>query len=582
MANERIIPSETAKSSCTYTIISEGNAVSKTYHLLGLTVQKEVNRITSATIVFADGSTAKESFGISNQEDFLPGQTIEIKLGYKAVEKTVFKGVVIKQSIKIREGGSSLVVECRHTAYQMTLTPKAKYFHDMKDSELMEELISLYGIENDIEATAFKNLQMVQYHATDWDFMLIRADINGYICVTNDEKIIIKKPDLSAAPALEIQYGATIYELDAEIDARLQMDKVIAKTWNPANQELDDQVEGDEPSLEEAGNVAASNLAERMGAISYNLVHGGFIQEEEAKEWVNAKLAKHRLAKIKGTVTTDGIADVNPGQFIKINGIGERFSGKLFVTGVTHLLEDGKWLTTFQFGLNTNWFTEQFTVSQPLAAAQLPAVQGLHVGKVTALEGDPDEEQRIQVVIPEIMKDDEGTWCRVCTLDAGEDRGTFFLPEINDEVIVGFVNNDPRFGIVLGMLHSSHNPAPFNASDDNHQKGYTSRSKMRLHFDDDKNSILIDTPEGNSILMAKDEGITISDQHGNKIVMNTDGILFESSKNITIKCDADFKSESGMNTEIKASAGATFKGQAQTELSASGTLTIKGAIVNIN
>lgn len=582
MPNERIIPSETSKSSCTYTILSDGDAVSQTFHLLGLNIFKEVNRISSATLVFADGSAAKESFEISNKEDFVPGKQIEIKLGYRGIEKTVFKGLVIKQAIKIREEGSALIVECRHQSFKMTLATKSKYFHEKTDSDVFDELIGEYGFDKDVEATSVVNKQMVQYNSTDWDFVLSRVDMNGCLCVTDDEKIIIQKPALAAEPVLEIQYGATIYELDAEIDARLQFDKAVAKSWNYTDQELVEDVEGEEPDFEEAGNISAKDLAESTGTIEYNLVQGAFLAQDEMQQWVNAKMLKHRLAKVKGTVTTDGTAGVKPGEFIKLNGVGERFSGKLFVTGVSHSFESGKWLTSFQFGLNTDWFADQFKISQTPAAAQLPAIGGLHIGKVTGLEGDPDGESRIQVRVPQIMKDDEGTWCRICTLDAGKDRGTVFRPEIDDEVIVGFINNDPRFGIVLGMLHSSAMPAPIEASDDNHQKGYTSRSGMRFYFDDDKNSILVDTPEGNSILMAKDEGIVISDQFDNKITMNSDGISIESKKDIKIKCDVNCAVESGANTDVKASANATFKGQAQAEVSASGTLTVRGAMVNIN
>ena len=84
----------------------------------------------------------------------------------------------------------------------------------------------------------------------------------------------------------------------------------------------------------------------------------------------------------------------------------------------------------------------------------------MQIGVVTRLKNDPDGENRIMVRIPVIHKDDEGAWCRVSFLDAGNERGMFFLPEIGDEVIVGFINNDPRHGVVLGMLNSRAKPAP--------------------------------------------------------------------------------------------------------------------------
>ena len=76
----------------------------------------------------------------------------------------------------------------------------------------------------------------------------------------------------------------------------------------------------------------------------------------------------------------------------------------------------------------------------------------------------PDGEDRVQVRVPVINSQDDGLWARVATLDAGENRGSFFRPEIGDEVVLGFLNDDPRDPIILGMLNSSAKPAPITAS----------------------------------------------------------------------------------------------------------------------
>jgi uncharacterized protein involved in type VI secretion and phage assembly len=221
-------------------------------------------------------------------------------------------------------------------------------------------------------------------------------------------------------------------------------------------------------------------------------------------------------------------------------------------------------------------------VQQPLAGALLPAIQGLQIGVVTALENDPNGENRIMVRLPVISNSDEGTWCRVCTLDAGENRGTFFLPEIGDEVIVGFINNDPRHAVILGMLNSSAKPAPLQAKDVNHEKGYVSRSSMKMIFNDDKKSISIDTPAGNKMIITEeDQKIHLEDQNGNKITMNSDGITIESVKDIVLKATKDIKAE-GININIKGSAQTKVEGGAGAEISSGGSTNVKGALVSIN
>src|SRR6202000_2770268 len=105
-----------------------------------------------------------------------------------------------------------------------------------------------------------------------------------------------------------------------------------------------------------------------------------------------------------------------------------------------------------------------------------------------------------------------------------------------DELVVGFVNDDPRYPIVLGMLNSGAKPAPVKAKDSNPQKGFVTRSKMKLLFDDEKKTVTIETPKGKTIKM-DDEGdsIELSDQHNNKLTMSADGITMESGKDLTLK-----------------------------------------------
>src|SRR4029079_19624165 len=141
-------------------------------------------------------------------------------------------------------------------------------------------------------------------------------------------------------------------------------------------------------------------------------------------------------------------------------------------------------------------------------------------------------------------------WARLATLDAGKSRGTYFRPEIGDEVVVGFLGDDPRNPVVLGMFHSSAKPAPEAAKDDNHHKGYVSREKMKFTFDDEKKVIVLETPGGNKMTLSEEEkGVVLQDQHGNKITLNDSGMLIESVKDLTLKAAKDLKIE-GMNAEM--------------------------------
>lgn len=581
MNNDRTISGNTATDLVTFSLLSGGSQVSMAYQVMSIDVAWEMNRVPSATIVFRDGEAAAGDFDVSNQADFEPGKEIEIKAGYNNTEATIFKGIVIRHSLKIREGSSLLLVECRDKAVKMTVGEQGKYFAEQKDSEIMEALIVGAGLDAQVEATQLTHESVVQYHATDWDFLLTRADLSGQLVLVENGKVKTAKPVLDQEPVVTAVFGSTILEFDAEMDARESLKSVKSQSWDAANQEVSES-ESQTPPANNQGNLTAETLAEVIDLEALTLRHPGSVQKQELQNWANARMQKSRLAKIRGRAKFQGAATVKPGTMVNLEGVGERFSGKVFVAGVRHQIGNGEWTTDVQFGMDPAWFATRFGLSGACGNGLFPTVPGLQTATVTALENDPAGEDRIQVRLPLVSADANGTWCRLSTLDAGNGRGSFFRPEIGDEVSVGFLGGDPRYPVVLGMLHSSALPSPVPASDDNHLKGFVSRSEMKWTFDDDKKIITFETPGGNKIVLSdEDSGITLEDQNGNKIVMNSNGIELNSASNIKVTASQNLEL-SGLNVILEGQASTELKGGGSLKVEASGIAEIKGSLVKIN
>ncbi|WP_374175103.1 type VI secretion system tip protein VgrG [Flavobacterium tructae] len=581
MNNSGVIQTSQSADLVTYKILIEGEELSKTYQVKSIVVQNEVNRIPMAQIVLTDGEASERDFKLSNEDLLIPGKKLEINAGYHNDEEAIYKGIIIKHSIKIKSGASLLIIECKDEAVKLTIGRKSKYFYDVKDSDAFEEIIGTYGLEKDVEATNFSHKELVQYNTSDWDFIVSRAQANGKLCFVENGKITISKPDLSSASVETITFGATLLDFDAEIDARNQFAKVSSYSWDYTNQELV-QIEASDPGVSLNGNLSASDLSETIELENLELRHGGAITETELQDWADAKLLFQQLSKVRGRVKFQGIPAVKPNTIITLEGVGDRFNGSAYITGVFHELTEGNWTIDAQFGLNPEWFSETYDIHTPTGSGIMPAIKGLHAGIVTQLEGDPNGEDRILVKIPIINNEEQGIWCRVASPDAGENRGIFFRPEIEDEVIIGFVNEDPNNAIVLGMLHSSGKPAPITASDDNHQKGIVTRSEMKVMFDDEKKSIGIETPAGKKITLDEDQGvIVIEDENSNVITIDSNGIKMESAGNIEIVASGDVKIE-GTNVSLKAKAQFKAEGSAGAEMSSSAVAIVKGSIVQIN
>src|SRR5688572_28229635 len=117
----RIIPTGQNPDLVTNIVLVDGKEIPKSYHMTGITIQTEINKIPTATLIILDGEPESERFAISDAGDFLPGKKIEIRLGYHNENKTVFKGLIITNTHKVNNNCSEMQVECKDETIRMTV-----------------------------------------------------------------------------------------------------------------------------------------------------------------------------------------------------------------------------------------------------------------------------------------------------------------------------------------------------------------------------------------------------------------------------------------------------------------------------
>ncbi|MDP3224532.1 MAG: phage baseplate assembly protein V, partial [Rubrivivax sp.] len=310
-------------------------------------------------------------------------------------------------------------------------------------------------------------------------------------------------------------------------------------------------------------------------------LHHAGLPDVEAAALASGWWANSRASFINGRAKCEGFAPVQPGDVLQLAGLGARFNGKVLCTGVRHDIDPSQgWKVHLQFGGLQQDQALQQRLQASRATRLLAPVSGLQLGVVTDNE-DPQGNFRVRVKLP-LVADDDGVWARVACLDAGSDRGLLIRPEIGDEVVLGFLDEDPRAPVLLGMLHSSAHAAPLAPSNDNHEKGFISRSGMRWLFDDDKKVMTLSTPAGNSLVLSEDEqAITLKDQHGNSVTLDAEGITLNSSKALTLKAATESNFEAGTSFGIKA-VNLSLEASASAELKGGATATLKGGMVQIN
>ena len=565
-----------------FTIVANGQEIPRGQHLLAVSVNTVVNRVASARLVYQDGAAAGSGFALSDSDLLIPGAVIEIRAGSGSEQNVLFKGVVTRQELKVRDSSApQLIVHCRHRSMKMTVGRKSAYFFDSSDSDVISGLFEQAGIEAEVSDSEARHEQLVQFDATDWDFCLLRAQANGLSLLTREDGMQVRRLGAQGTAVCNLQYGATVIEMDLRLEARQQFNSVRSCSWDKADQEVT-EAEARDPGIDTPGNLLSEDLATVVGLDHCALRHPE-LEASEAQNWADAGWLRSQMNRVAGRVKCEGLGTVSVGDTVTLGGVGQRFSGDACVTGVRHEydLVQG-WKTHLQFGGIDGLESAHNDVSAPQAAGLLPGINGLQVGVVMSNE-DPASEYRVRVAMPMVDAGDEGAWARVACLDAGVERGFFVRPEIGDEVVLGFLNDDPRNAVVLGMLNSSARPAPLSGSDQNNEKVMQTRSGMKLYFDDDRKVLKLETPAGNEITLDEEaQSITLRDQNGNSIRMSAEGIAIESQAAVTLQASGDISLEAGGSLHGSGGTDLRMEGATGAELTSNAIAKVRGSLVQIN
>lgn len=551
-------------------IIVDGGPLRDNYIVQSVNVHRKINKISTSEFTFLDGDPSKVEFELGDQEAVVPGKSVIIKAGYHQDKNTIFEGIILKVGVSIKPGGhSEITCYCVHKAQYMTIGRQNKYFIDKKDNEIISEIIGDYGLPKSVESTKIKHSQIIQYSCCDWDFILSRLELNGLIILTDDDKIKVKKPDFDSEPVHLLTHGTDIIKTELEVDGSFQLKKVKSISWNPDNQNLNESVNRDvKVNLQgNSGQIEFSVLAEKFNKKEFTLQSTGHLPEKDLEEWATAQFQRAKMSRTTGTITCNGTEKFKPDKIIELKGLGKWFNGKAYIREANHYLQSGSWITELVIGWQKDWYLESRTdIINPATSGQQPAMEGLYIGKVKQLAGDPEGGYRIKLDIPVITGSSDGVWARLALFHASDSHGAYYVPEIDDEVVVGFLNTDSRYPVILGSVYSSKLKSPYDHKDDNNIKGFVSRSKLKLTYNEQDKSIVLETP-GNRKLSMDDaaQNIKIEDGFNNSITMDASGISIK-----TI----------GM-VDIDAKMGVKISGTALVNINSVGPTTMTGAAVTI-
>ncbi|EJL75848.1 phage baseplate assembly protein V [Chryseobacterium populi] len=517
----------------------------------------ELNKIPFAKFTFTASNPGVDSQTTLPSDQLKKGQKIEIKVTVSKKPQTLFKGFIKSIEKTISESSVTVKIECKDDAYQLTTPSEERENNNQTFEDKLKSFTRPLILGNTLTGQEWGQENISHnLHTIPWDYLIGFLDSIGMI-------VVVRNGEFNALdllkPAPDEKYvaenGINVFRFSGREDESKKLSKASIEYWDASSQALE-KIEAEQ---EAEKNVKVLTLNESR------------LLASTMTRMVKASLQRSNHAVIQAQVTTFGNLEAKIGDFLSCNKVNQEIDHKkLLISKELHTIENACWKTEYTLGMETEQtFAENSSPSIPAQQAQTGQtnfVSGLQIGIVTQIEEDPDNQFRIKVRIPTLSESGEGVWARLATLFAGNEMGGYFIPNVNDEVIIGCLGNNPDTPVILGSLHSSQNPMPFPVEKENYTKGIVTKEGTKIQLDDQKKSIELSTKKGNKLLISDDEkGFILEDENGNKLIMNADGITLDSSKDMILKAKKDFKMES-----------------AKAELTASATLDVKGSIIKLN
>ena len=536
----------------------------------------------------------------------------EIEVSFPGAQAmvTVFSGEIVSigsDQRADRPDAAELVVTAFDKGHRLSRTTRVRTFQKQSYADVVRSIAGEEGLTASIDPLTVKFDYLIQ---TTTNFALLDeiAFRTGCEWSVKGRELRFRKRKITAP--VTVEYGLDLRRLKARFSSSNEFTNVSVRSWDPLTKRVVVGTATPAKTRADGQNHGATGLATkgRSDAKSYagtfdasSLVATSQAEAAELAEALGSRLAS---ADLSARADCLGRPEITAGGTVEIKGAGTRLSGTYYVTTVEHTFgRDADMATTFTTG-----GVEQTSIVDMLGGGNEPVEgfgrTGLTIGIVTNNK-DPDGMGRVRVKFPALSDQEESWWARVVTPGGGQQSGLMLMPQIDDEVLVGFEHGDLRRPYVLGGLWGPKAKPPTSAEQFLAQNkviewGLRTAAGATLAFrggDQPKDKhFKVALADGTTHYLGSDKVEIIAQRKsielksGQASILITDrGDIQLKGTNVTIDATTSLKLagmtiDAKANTSFKAEGSATLelKGGGTSKLEATGITEVKGALVKIN
>jgi phage protein D len=440
-------------------------------------------------------------------------------------------------------------------------------FQNVTDSDIVKKIAGEEGISvGTIEDAGLTYEYLFQENQSNLEFLRKRAERLGFELFVRDGKLNFQKP--KKAESLTLKWLQDLHSFRVRVNSAEQVKEVEVRAWDYKEKKAIVAKAQQEKTITQTqygkGSSTSSQFQKKPTNPIEIIVDRPVSSPKEADAIAQSICdelgGKFICADAKG----EGNSKIRPGQVIQLTNMG-KYDGEYYVTDTRHTYYERVYTTEFSIRSGGGHL-------QGILAPKIPLQPGqtLLIGIVTDNQ-DPDGLGRVKVKFPTLTEEHTSYWARVTGIGAGKDRGLHCLPEIDDEVVVGFEHGDIHRPFVLGGLWSGKDAPPAKV-EDGVQDG-----KVRLRT--------LQTRTGHKLEFAEEDkgesksGISIATAGGHQLQIN------DSEKVVEIATPGGNKlrlDDSSGTIELSSSGDLKIVSEGKIEMLAMGEIVLKGSLIRLN
>jgi len=476
----------------------------------------------------------------------------------------LFDGEIIELEPEFMVGAQNLTIRAFDVMHRLARGRRVRSFLNVTDGDVLNKIAAEAGMTAKAEQANIVHPYLFQNNETDLEFLRGRARAAGAVLFADGRSIRFEPPK-SEGEAIEMQWGANLQEFRPRMTTVNQVSSVTVRGWDPKTRK---EIVGQAKHGDSVPQVGENRKPADMAQSAFNReapmlsASRPVRTQAEADQMARALAGRHSSGFIEAEGVCIGDARIVAGTSVSLKALGDRFSGKYLVTAVRHVYSTHDGYQT-HFSVSGQ---EPTSLLKTLAHASAPnPAQSLVIGIVTDNQ-DPEKAARVKVKFPWLSSDHASDWARVVSVGAGAKRGIQFIPEVNDEVLVGFEQGDIHHPYVLGGLWNGIDAPPLE------QGKAVSGGKVQQRVIQSRagHLILLDDTDGAG-------GITVQDKNGNTIMLDSasNKLKINIKGDASIECDGNLSFKAQGRVDIQGSAGAKLDG-------GGGMVDVKGSLINLN